>query len=69
MLLLIFQVFLAVTIAKSAFEESLEPNDTMISETFAQISRISLDLADPNGSSRVMHLRTNYVHQMTGLCT
>ena len=30
MLLLIFQVFLAVTIAKSAFEESLEPNDTMI---------------------------------------
>ena len=44
MLLLIFQVFLAVTIAKSAFEESLEPNDTMISETFAQISRISLDI-------------------------
>ena len=43
MLLLIFQVFLAVTIAKSAFEESLEPNDTMISETFAQISRISLE--------------------------
>ena len=29
MLLLIFQVFLAVTIAKSAFEKSLEPNDTM----------------------------------------
>ena len=44
MLLLIFQVFLAVTIAKSAFEESLEPNDTMISETFAQISRISLGM-------------------------
>ena len=43
MLLLIFQVFLAVTIAKIAYEESLEPNDTMISETFAQISRISQD--------------------------
>ena len=43
MLLLKFLIFLAVA-NKSATEESLEPTENMISETFAHISRISLDL-------------------------
>ena len=44
MLLLIFQVFLAVTIAKSGFEESLEPNETNIQKLLCISSVERVDL-------------------------
>ena len=44
-----------LSFASSATERSKGTEETMIGETFARISRLSLDLADPRWSSRVMH--------------